>query len=288
MAARDPALSPPRRSPRRWRLGQALALLPAMALLATLFAGSLIGALKVSLLPLGGGPGDAGLDQWQSLLSDPAFVDALLFTLKIAAISTGLAAAFGVLLALALRGRGAGTRLLGALPVPVPHLIVATSAVLWLAPGGLADRLLGAVPIDVIRDSGGIGVIGVYVFKEAPFIALLVLATMGRSLRQREEAAMVFGAGRAQRAAWVIWPAIRIPLLLGSVIVAAFAIGAFEVPLTVGPNYPPTLATYAFEATSNDVIAGQGRAAAAVLTAGALAVALAAIAVRLARSVEGD
>ena len=98
---------------------------------------------------------------------------------------------------------------------------------------------------------------------------------------------MVFGAGGLQRAAWVLWPAIRTPLVLGSVIVAAFAIGAFEVPLTVGPNYPPTLATYAFESTQGDVIAGEGRAPAALLVSGVLATALAAVAVRLARSVEG-
>jgi len=260
---------------------------PALGLLAVLYAGALVGALRVSFLPLGGNIGDASPAAWQALFSDPAFVDALVFTLRITAVSTVLAAVGGVLLALALRGRGTGIRVIGALPVPVPHLIVATSAVLWLAPGGLADRLLGALPLDLIRDSGGIGVIAVYVYKEAPFIALLVLATMGQSLRGREEAAMVFGAGGLQRAAWVLWPAIRTPLVLGSVIVAAFAIGAFEVPLTVGPNYPPTLATYAFESTQGDVIAGEGRAAAALLVSGVLATALAAVAVRLARSVEG-
>ena len=69
---------------------------------------------------------------------------------------------------------------------------------------------------------------------------------------------MVLGASPLQRLRWVIWPAVRRPLLLGSAIVAAFTIGAFEVPLTVGPNYPPTLATYAFEATQGDVISGRG------------------------------
>jgi putative spermidine/putrescine transport system permease protein len=255
-----------------------------MVVLALLFAGALAGAVRVSLIPLGGEP---TFESWHELVNDPVFREGLVFTLWIAAASTALAAAAGVALALALRRRGAGLRVLAALPVPVPHLLVAVVAVVWLAPGGLADRLLGGLPVDLVRDRAGLGVIGVYVYKEAPFLALLVLAALGRDLERREEAAIVAGATRRQRLAWVVWPAIRGPLVIGCVIVAAFAIGAFEVPLAVGPNSPPTLATYAFEATQGDVIAGEGRAAAALLVAGLLATALAATAVRFARSVEG-
>jgi putative spermidine/putrescine transport system permease protein len=125
------------------------------------------------------------------------------------------------------------------------------------------------------------------VYKEAPFLALLVLAGCGGELREREEAAAVLGAGPWQRLRWVTWPAIRAPLVVGSIIVAAYAAGSFEVPLAVGPNYPPTLATFAYEATQGDVIAGQGAAAAALLLAAAASIALALIAIRFARDVEG-
>lgn len=287
MEARDPALSPA--SPARsWRAADLGALAPALLLLGVLFVGALIGAARVSLLPLGGGLGEASLESWRELSGDPAFWDGLLFTLQIAAASTALAAVAGIALALALRGRGTGMRTLGALPVPVPHLIVATIAVIWLSPGGLADRLIGTLPFDPIRDRAGIGVIAVYAYKEAPFIALLVLAALGRSVAQREEAAAVLGADRRQRLRWVIWPAIRAPVLIGSLIAGAFAVGAFEVPLAVGPNYPPTLATYAFESTQGDVLAGEGRAAAALLVAGLISIAMAALAVRFARSVEDE
>lgn len=288
MEARDRALSGSPTPARTLRRADLLALAPALGLLGLLFAGALGGALKVSLVPLGGGLGDVSLRSWDALFADPAFVEGLLFTVRIALASTVLAAVAGVGLALALCRSGVALRSLAALPVPVPHLLVAVVAVLWLAPGGLADRVLGGLPVDLIRDRGGIGVTLVYVYKEAPFIALLVLAALGRALEQREEAASVLGANRRQRAAWVLWPAIRGPLVIGCVIVAAFAIGAFEVPLAVGPNSPPTLASYAFEATRGDVIAGEGRAAAGLLVAGLLAIALAAVAVRFAKSVEGE
>lgn len=267
------------------RRARDLALLaPASVALALLFGGALAGIVRTSLVPLGGG---AGLQSWRNLLDDPAFGDALRFTAQITAASTVLAALVAIGLALALRDGRAPVRALLALPVPVPHLLVATLAVVWLAPGGLADRILDGLPVDLIRDRHGVGIVLVYVYKEAPFLVLLVLAACGGDLRKREEAAAVLGAGGWQRLRWVTWPAIRAPLVVGSIMVAAYVAGSFEVPLAVGPNHPPTLATYAFEATQGDVIAGQGQAAAALLLTAAFSIALAVTLMRFARDVEG-
>ena len=288
MEASDPALIECPRRARRWRGADLLGLAPSLVLLTLLFGGALLGVAKVSLIPLGGGLGDASLEQWSATLSDPAFLDSLAFTLRIALVSTAVAAVVGVGLAFALRRHGSGVRTLAALPVPVPHLLVAVVAVVWLAHGGLADRVLGGLPFDFVRDRGGLGVIAVYVYKEAPFIALLTLAAMGSSLEQREEAAAVFGAGALRRALWVGWPTIRGPVLVGCVIVSAFAIGGLEVPLAIGPSYPPALAEYAFESTRGDLLSGEAQAAAALQVAGLLAIVLAALAVRFARNLEDE
>ena len=288
MDTRDPALNLRSSASRSWRHEDVLALAPAAVLLAALFLGALAGAVKVSLVPLGGGIGDASLASWRQLLADPSFRDGLVLTLEVTIASTAIAAALGVALALALRRSAGAVRAVAAAPVPVPHLLVAVIAVVWLGPGGLADRILGSLPFDLIGNRNGAGIVAVYVYKEAPFIALLVLAAMGRSLEQREEAAAVFGAGGLKRAAWVLWPTIRGPVVVGSIIVAAFAIGALEVPLAVGPNYPPTLAVYAFQTTQGDLISGEGRAAAALLLAGFLAIVLASVGVRHARSADNE
>lgn len=266
------------------RLRATAPLLPALGVLVLLFGGALAGALRTSLVPLGGEP---TLAAWRTLVGDPAFADAVVFTLRLTVLSTLVSAVLAVVVARALQRRGTAVRALVALPVPVPHLLVAVLAVLWLAPGGLAERALGSLPVELVRDRAGIGVLLVYAYKETPFLVLLLLAAMGRGLAEREEAAAVLGASRGQRLRWVVWPAIRGPLVVGSIVVAAFVLGAFEVPLTVGPNYPPTLATYAFEATLGDLLAGEGVAAAALLLAAACSIALAVVAVRFARSAEG-
>jgi putative spermidine/putrescine transport system permease protein len=232
--------------------------------------------------------GTVGLDAWRALLEDPAFADAAWFSVRVALLATVASAGAAVAVALVMRGRGTVLRALVALPVPVPHLLVAVLAVVWLAPGGLADRILGAaLPVTLVRDRHGLGIVLVYVYKETPFLVLLLLAAMGRGLAEREEAAALLGLSAWQRLRWVVWPAIRTPLVVGCLVVAAFALGAFEVPLTVGPTYPPTLAEFAFQATQGDVLAGEGRAAAALLVTAAAAVGLAAGAVRLARDADG-
>ncbi len=270
----------------RWRAGvrDAALLAPALAALALLFGGAIVGVARVSLLPLGQG---ATLDAWRDLFGDPVFADAVVFSLRTALLSTVLAAVLALGLALLARRRGTLVRSLLALPVPVPHLLVATVAVLWLAPGGLADRLLGGLPVTLVRDPGGLGIVLVYVYKEAPFLLLLVLAALGQGHQESDEAAAALGVAPLQRLRWVTWPTVRSPLVVGSIVVFAFALGAFEVPLAVGPSDPPTIAEYARQATQGDLVSGQSTAAAALLLSAVASIALAATAVRAARDSQG-
>lgn len=259
-----------------------LALLPAVALVGLLLVGALAGALRASVTPLGGEP---TLDAWRALLDAPEFRDAVWFTLRTAVLTTVLSAVLATALALRARRSGTFVRTLLALPVPIPHLLVAVVAVLWLAPGGLAERALGALPLTLVRDEHGLGVVLVYLYKEVPFLVVLLLAALGRGHEEREEAAAALGLSPLQRLRWVTWPTIRAPLLLGSLVVFAYVLGAFDVPLAVGPTYPQTIAEYALGATQGDVLTGQSTAAAALLLAAAAALALAAVAVRVARGV---
>lgn len=258
---------------------------PALAALLALFGGALAGAVRQSLDPtLVGGALSAAA--WRTVLADPAFLDALAFSARTTLVATALAAAIAVAAALLLCRRGPLARALFALPVPVPPLLVAIAAAAWLAPGGLADRALRGLPLQLVHDRAGLGVVLVYVYKEAPFLVLLLLNVMGRALAERDEAAATLGLGRRQRLAWITWPTIRAPLALGSLVVAAFVFGSFEVPLAVGPSYPPTLATYALAATKIDLAGGQARSAAALLVAAGASIVLALAAVRLARAAD--
>lgn len=284
MDAGDPPITAVAALLRRPRVRDCALLAPAALTIIVLFGGALVGTVRTSVLPLGG---SVTLHAWRALLDDPQFSDAVAFTLRTAALSTLLAALVALAVALTARGSSTRVRALLALPVPVPHLLVASVAVLWLAPGGLAERLLGGLPITLVRDRAGLGIVLVYVYKEAPFLILLLLASMGQGHRERDEAAAALGVSPAQRRRWVTWPTIRGPLVVGSIVVFAYALGAFEVPLALGPSYPPTVAEYALQATQSDPITGQSAASAALLLSALTSILLAAVAVRAARDPQG-
>lgn len=254
----------------------ALALAPALVVVIGLFGAGLAGAVRSSLgVSARRGWSQASLDVYRELLADQLFWESLWFTLRVAALATAVSAVLAVALAAALRRSGAVARALAALPVPMPHLAAAALGVLWLGPGGIADRLLGGLPVDLVRDPQGIGIVLVYAYKETPFLALLVLASWGPAVAAREEAVAVLGASPLQRLRWVVWPAIRGPLATGCAVVAAFVIGALEVPLVVGPTSPETLAQSALTATRASTLDGRSVAAATLVIASLLAVAVA-------------
>lgn len=200
------------------------------------------GIVSASLRPdvlLGGEYGTAA---WTRLLEDPIFIGAVVFTLRAALLSTTLSILISIPLAFALRRRSSVSRALVGLPIPVPHLVTASLIVLWVGPGGLLDRVLFDLP--VVRDSFGLGVVLVYVLKEVPFLTLLVLAALGDEDRAQEEAARTLSASRWNRWRSVLLPQLRIPLTIGSLVVAAFVVGSTEVPLVVGPLSPDALTVW--------------------------------------------
>jgi ABC-type spermidine/putrescine transport system permease subunit II len=129
-------------------------LAPAILVVVVLFGGAVAGAVRTSVSPLGGG---VSLDAWADLLGDPAFGDAVRFTAQVALASTLISAALAVALAGVLRRHGTLARTLVTLPVPVPHLLAATVAVLWLAPGGSPSAPSGRCRSSSSATSGGSG-----------------------------------------------------------------------------------------------------------------------------------
>ncbi|MBW3662766.1 MAG: hypothetical protein KY469_06675 [Actinobacteria bacterium] len=250
---------------------------PALGATVVLFGGAVVGAVVTSLHPAP--DGGATLDAWRFVLADARFHRSLWFTVTLAVVTTLSAAALALLAARVIRGHRWAQVLFG-LPVLLPHLLVAALAVLWLGPGGLADRALAPLPVELVRASSGAGIVLVYLFKEVPFLTLLLLAGWDDEVATLEESAAVAGAGPLRRLALVVAPALRGPLVLGAVVVAAFVTGAFEVPLLVGPNSPPMLATYALEETRVGGLAGRSHAAVALLVTTAVAVVLTTVAAR--------
>jgi putative spermidine/putrescine transport system permease protein len=238
------------------RLKIALLLAPAVGVIGVLFVGGLGVALVQSLghMPAIGLTGWS-LDAYRQVLGDEDFVDSLLLTLYVSGVSTGLSTVLAVLAALALRrSRGRLSAVVFQLPITIPHLVAAVGIALVVAQTGLGARLAAALGLigepkefpALLYDRHSVGIILTYVWKEVPFIALVVLASLRGVASELEEVARTLGAGAWQRFWYVVFPVISPSVVAASLLVFAFTFGAFEVPYLLGKSYPTMLPVMAY------------------------------------------
>ena len=261
-------------------------LAPALLVLGGLVLGALTIAVlrSVGLYPFAGWDGFS-LGAYARVLRDPAFVRALGFSLFIATTSTLLSAGIGIAVALLLRQAFAGRAALSFLfqvTLTIPHLIGALGILYLVSQSGLIARLAyGAGLIDrpaafpaLVYDGLGIGIILQYVWKEAPFIALVVLARLQTLGADHESVARALGASPWQAFRHVLLPLILPAVLGAAALVFAFSFGAYEVPAILGPSSPATLPVLAYRRFTDVDLAARPEAMALAVIISCLSAAL--------------
>ena len=240
-----------------WKL---LALLgPALCVILLLFGGGLVLGFLQALGHLPSQGFDAvSFDHFKNVLQDPDFGKSLILTLYISTVSTVIAAAVSVVLSLALIKWAADSKTVNfilQIPLTAPHLVIAVSVILLLAPAGLFSRLLSSMsiiqsPADfplLVNDSWAIGILVVYIWKEIPFITFMLLSVLKNMGTELLEAGSTLNASRYQRFMYIILPLIAPSLGSACLIVFAFTFGAFEVPYLLGQTYPLVLPVWAYK-----------------------------------------
>ncbi len=238
------------------RLKTALLLAPALLVIGILFAGGLVAAFVQSLgyFPAAG-MDDINLDAYREVLGSEDFLDSLALTAYVAGASTLISTVLAVLAALALRRTGGRiSAVVFQLPITIPHLVAAVGIALVVSQTGLGARLAAALGLigepkefpALLYDRYSVGVILTYVWKEVPFIALVVLASLRGVAAELEEVAKTLGASAWQRFWYVVFPVISPGIVAASLIVFAFTFGAFEVPYLLGKTYPTILPVTAY------------------------------------------
>lgn len=246
------------------RLGALVVLLsPALAVVAILFGGGLSLGLVQSLghLPAAG-MSSLTLDHFARVLADPDFFKSLGLTLYLSLASTLIAAAISVAAALAfnaLADRSRAVQFVFQIPLTVPHLVIAVAVVFMLAPSGMLARVLQATGLIssatdfplLVNDPWGVGILAAYVWKEVPFITLMILAVLRAGGGGLLDVGRTLKAGRWQRFRHITLPTIFPSLGAASLIVFAYTFGAFEVPYLLGQTHPMMLPVWAYKAYSD-------------------------------------
>lgn len=192
------------------------------------------------------------------LLRDPALTDSLLLSLRVAVLSTTFSAALALLVLGVVSGSRRGRALVEAaarVTLAVPHLLVAAAFGLLLSGSGLFSRFTHAAgwtdgPADfptLVADATPSAVLLTYVWKEAPFITIMLLAAYTPAVRDLETAVRTLGAGRTHRLRHVTLPLLAPALTEACLLVFAFTFAAYEVPALLGATVPRALPVEAVE-----------------------------------------
>jgi putative spermidine/putrescine transport system permease protein len=171
----------------------------------------------------------------------------LIFTVEIVALSTLLIA----LLSIAIAGYltlGEHPRAVAVLrwlyrwPLFIPFVVAGQIMRTFLAKNGMLNHvLIGTGLIEPISAQSMLdwrGIVVAFVWKQAPFVTLLLAGAMASLERQHIEAARNLGAPRPRVLFDIVLPQVRGTLLVGLVLSFVTMLSVLSVPLMINPNSP--------------------------------------------------
>jgi putative spermidine/putrescine transport system permease protein len=226
---------------------------PWIGLLVALIAGPLMAGLAFMLLYSTGVIGLLAtgftLRYWSHVLIDGQTWISLAYSALLGSASLGasLVLALALQAALGVRLRTGALRGLLFLPMAIPPIVAALLSVQMLGNAGLLSRVahaagLVARPEDfpaLLYTPAGLGIVITHVMLVTPFL-LLMLDRIERHalLSDLEQMARTLGASP-----WQAWRRVCLPVLLraGAPVLSVYLVvlmGAYEVPLLVGAQYP--------------------------------------------------
>lgn len=215
-----------------------------------LLAWGTMAAIYLPLLPAAGELVGAARSpaHWRALFADPQLGQALAATLVSTLLSVGgaLLIALTVVAALwpSLRWRRLASRL--PLLLAVPHLALATAALLLFAEGGWIWQWLPLLTPPVDRYGIGLGL--TMALKESAFVLWVIYGLLGeKRLADQATALKSLGYGRWQCLRWLVLPALLPALGMVLLAATAWSLSAVDVALVLGPGNPPTLAVLAWQ-----------------------------------------
>jgi ABC-type spermidine/putrescine transport system permease subunit I len=221
-----------------------------------------LGTVYALLASLGlqgaGATGTLSLTRWEAVLSARSTWLALGWSIYVAATATLLATVGAIAIAGAFpssRLFDRSARMLATLPLPVPHLVAAATALLVLGQSGVLARAGAAIGLievpaqmpALVYDQFGLGLILTLAWKELPFLGVVAIALRQTLGDRYDEAAAVLGANARTRWRLITWPLLWRGLLPAVIAVFVFAVGSYETAVLLAPVSPAPLSVLTME-----------------------------------------
>jgi putative spermidine/putrescine transport system permease protein len=226
------------------RLFAVLLVLPALVMIVLFFIvplfASIVGAFEV---------GDTlGFGNFSK--SFELYLNDMIFTLVIVAVSTTLIGFFSIAIGgyLTLGENPRAVALLRWLyrwPMFIPFIVVGQVLRTFLAKNGLMNNILVSLsiltPLQTVGFLDWRGIVIAFVWKQTPFVTLLVAGAMASLDRSTIEAARNLGASRLRILIEIVVPQIASTLLVGLILSFVTMMSVLSVPLMINAQSPTML-----------------------------------------------
>nr|WP_275899694.1 ABC transporter permease subunit [Bacillus piscicola] len=194
---------------------------------------------------------------YHELFTNPVFWDSLFLSFSTALLSTAVSVVLGLVVTRYLYHyfRKNRWKLLVWLPMLVPHLVAAYLVLLFFSDSGLLSSLLyrfgwiqemSEYPFSV-QNRQGTGIILTYIWKEVPFVILMLLPVYYQLNSNYEAVIRTLGGGSWEVFKTAEFPALAPVLTETGIILFSFTIAAFEVPYILGVTYPKMLPLLSYQ-----------------------------------------
>ena len=246
-------------------------ILPTMAVLVTLFVGGFVFGILQSLgffSVIADSEQKISLDAYLAAFQNETVRSGIILTFRVAILSTVLSTIIALAISLMISRTKRFQSVLISITqfnIPIPHVVAATGVLLTFSQSGIVSRLTNHVGITdgssdfpiITNDPFGYGIIMSYLWKEVPFLCVLILSALRGPVTSLDETAKTLGASYGFRLRKVILPYIFPSILSGTIIVFAFSFGSYEVPYLLGEPYPSTVSVVAYQLYTNRDLANR-------------------------------
>jgi len=189
------------------------------------------------------------LANWVNVLHDKESLDSILFSLKMGLMGSIGTLLFAFPLALFLRKGSAGKRFLGSLvkiPLFIPALVSAFLIINLISFHGVVNEALIALgfikkPLRMLNDRFGWGVVAIQIWKNIPFVLLILAGSLASIRDDTIDAARNLGAGSVAILFRIYIPLAMPGILVSMILMFIKAFGDFAITSVAGPNYPPSI-----------------------------------------------
>jgi putative spermidine/putrescine transport system permease protein len=224
------------------RLLPILLVLPALALVLALFVYPLVYSL---ISAFAAKDGSATLGNFAKVFE--LYTTDIVFTAVIVGVSTILigacAAAIGGYLILGENKRAvAALKFLYRWPLFIPFIVAAQCMRTFLAKNGLMNNAFDTLGIIDVQNAAGLldwrGIIVTFVWKQTPFVTLLVAGAMAALDRAMIEAARNLGASRPRILVEIVLPQVSGTMVVGLILSFVTMLSVLSVPIMVSGGSP--------------------------------------------------